>query len=46
MRFYGLFRKYQYDHSKNIHDPDKQLGTVISENINTKSIDFVFSIKP
>ena len=35
----GLFVQDNSDNSKNIYAPDKQLGTAIGENINTKSID-------
>ena len=42
MRLLGLFRQDDSDYSNNIDAPDKQLVTVISENINTKYIAFIF----
>ena len=40
--FAGLFVQKNYDNSKNIYAPDKQFGTDIGENINTKYIDFIY----
>ena len=42
MRLYGLFRHDDFDHIKSTDSTDKQLGAVISENINTKFIAFIF----